>query len=63
MKYPKDPLEELWQIKREIASEYPTLDAYFKSYLDEQAERERCGVKFVSFPPRKHLVNTVSVMA
>ena len=53
MNYTEGPLEELWQIKREIASEYPTLEAYFKGFLDEQRERERQGVKFVSFPPRR----------
>ena len=53
MNYAEGSLEELWQIKREIASEYPTLDAYFKGFLDEQHERERQGVKFVSFPPRR----------
>lgn len=52
MNYPEGSLEELWQIKREIASEYSTLDAYFKGFLDEQRERERQGVKFVSLPPR-----------
>lgn len=50
---PFDPvLEEMWAIKREIASEYPSLDAYFQGVLDEQELRARQGVKFVSFPPR-----------
>ncbi len=53
MNYPEGSLEELWQIKREVASEYPTLEAYFKGFLDEQRERERQGVVFVSFPPRR----------
>jgi len=49
-----DPvLEEMWAIKREIATGYPSLDAYFQSVLDEQRERERMGAKFVSFPPRR----------
>ena len=34
-------LEEMWQIKREIAAEYPSLEVYFKGFLAEQAERER----------------------
>ena len=46
-------LEEMWQIKREIAAEYPSLDAYFKGFLAEQAERERRGVRFVRFEPRR----------
>jgi len=51
---PFDPvLEEMWAIKREIAAEYPSLDAYFQGVLDEQRERERQGVRFVSFPPRR----------
>ena len=45
-------LEEMWQIKREIAAEYPSLEAYFKGCLAEQADRERCGVKFVRFEPQ-----------
>ena len=44
-------LEEMWQIKREIAAEYPSLEAYFKGFLAEQADRERRGVKFVHFEP------------
>ncbi|MGN0854606.1 MAG: hypothetical protein ACI4R9_03680 [Kiritimatiellia bacterium] len=46
-------LEEMWAIKREIAAEYPSLDAYFQSVLDDQCARARQGVKFVSFPPRR----------
>lgn len=53
MNHPEGSLEELWQIKHEIASEYPTLEAYFRGFLDEQRERERQGVKFVSFPPHR----------
>ena len=46
-------LEEMWRIKREIASEYPTLEAYFNGMLAfQEAERKR-GVKFVSFEPRR----------
>ena len=44
-------LEEMWRIKREIAAEYPSLEAYFKGFMDEQADRERNGVKFVRFEP------------
>ena len=46
-------LEEMWQIKREIAAEYPSLEAYFRGFLAEQADRERRGVKFVHFEPRR----------
>ena len=46
-------LEEIWRIKREIASEYPTLDAYFKGMMEYQEELVRQGVKFVQLPPRK----------
>jgi len=48
-----ESLEEIWRIKREIASEYPTLEDYFKGILAYQEEEMRQGVKFVSFPPRK----------
>ena len=46
-------LEEMWRIKREIASEYPTLEAYFKGMLAFQEEERKRGVKFVSFPPKR----------
>lgn len=46
-------LEEMWQIKREIAAEYPSLEEYFKGFLAEQADRARRGVKFVHFEPRR----------
>ena len=45
--------EEMWQIKREIAAEFPSLEAYFRGFLAEQADRERRGVKFVHFEPRR----------
>ena len=45
-------LEEIWRIKREIAAEYPTLEAYFKGMLEYQEELKRQGVKFVRLPPR-----------
>ena len=48
-----ESLEEIWRIKREIAAEYPTLEAYFKGMMDYQEELRRQGVKFVSLPPRK----------
>ena len=44
-------LEEIWRIKREIAAEYPTLEAYFKGMLEYQNELKRQGVKFVRLPP------------
>ena len=46
-------LEEIWRIKREIAAEYPTWDAYVAGILAFQEEERRRGVKFVSFPPRR----------
>ena len=46
-----DTLEEVWRIKREIASEYATLEDFFKGMLAYQEEERRRGVKFVSFPP------------
>ena len=47
-----ESLEEIWRIKREIAAEYPTLEAYFKGMLEYQEELKRQGVKFVRLPPR-----------
>ena len=49
----EDTLEEMWRIKREIAAEYPTWDAYVAGILAFQEEERRRGVKFVSFPPRR----------
>ena len=49
----EDTLEEMWRIKREIAAEYPTWDAYVAGILAFQEEELRRGVKFVSFPPRR----------
>ena len=46
-------LGKMWQIKREIAVEYPSLEAYFKGFLAEQADRERRGVKSVHFESRR----------
>ena len=46
-------LGKMWQIKREIAAEFPSLEAYFRGFLAEQADRERRGVKFVHFEPRR----------
>ena len=34
-------LEELWRIKREIAAEHPSVEAYFKAFMREQSERKR----------------------
>ena len=48
-----ESLEEMWRIKREIAAEYPTLEAYFKGMMDYQEELRRQGVEFVSLPHRK----------
>ena len=49
----EDTLEEMWRIKREIAEEYPTWEAYVAGILAFQEEERKRGVKFVSFPPRK----------
>ena len=46
-------LEEIWRIKREIAEEYPTWEAYVAGILAFQEEERKRGVKLVSFPPRK----------
>ena len=49
----EDTLEEMWRIKREIAAEYPTWEAYVAGILAFQEEERRRGVKFVSFPPHR----------
>ena len=49
----EDTLEEMWRIKREIAAEYPTWEAYVAGILAFQEEERRRGVKFVELPPRK----------
>ena len=36
-------MEELWRIKREIAAEHPSVEAYFKAFMREQSERKRPG--------------------
>ena len=36
-------LEELLSIKREIAAEHPSVEAYFKAFMREQSERKRPG--------------------
>ncbi len=56
-----ESLEEIWRIKREIAAEYPTLEAYFKGMLEYQEELKRQGVKFVRLPPRAEPYPAVSV--
>ena len=45
-------LEEIWRIKREIAAEFPSLEAYFKGIMEYQEERRKSGVKLVRLPPR-----------
>lgn len=40
-------LEEVWRIKREIASEYPSLEAYFKGMQDYQDDLRKQGVNLV----------------
>ena len=48
-----ESLEEIWRIKREIASEYASLDDYFKGMLAYQEQERENGVKFLSFPVRE----------
>ena len=43
-------LEEVWRIKREIASEYPSLEAYFKGMMDYQDDLRKQGVNLVCLP-------------
>lgn len=43
-------LEEAWRIKREIASEYPSLEAYFKGMMDYQDDLRKQGVNLVCLP-------------
>ena len=43
-------LEEAWRIKREIASEYPSLEAYFKGMMDYQDDLRKQGVNLVYLP-------------
>lgn len=43
-------LEEVWRIKREIASEYPSLEAYFKGMMDYQDDLRKQGVNLVYLP-------------
>ena len=45
-------LEEIWRIKREIASAFSSLDDYFKSVLSSQDERKRNGIESVRLPSR-----------
>ena len=45
-------LEEIWRIKREIASEFSSLEDYFKSVLSSQDKRKRNGIESVRLPSR-----------
>ena len=45
-------LEEIWRIKREIASSFSSLEDYFKSVLSSQDERKRNGIEVVRLPSR-----------
>lgn len=44
----EDTLEEMWRIKREIAEEYPTWEAYAAGILAFQEEERKRGVKFAN---------------
>lgn len=46
-------LEEAWRIKREIASEYPSLEAYFKGMMDYQDDLRKQGVNLVYLPANR----------
>lgn len=46
-------LEEVWRIKREIASEYPSLEAYFKGMMDYQDDLRKQGVNLVYLPANR----------
>ena len=46
-------LEETWRIKREIASEYPSLEAYFKGMMDYQDDLRKQGVNLVYLPANR----------
>ena len=45
-------LEEIWRIKREIASSFSSLEDYFKTVLSSQDERKRNGIEVVRLPSR-----------
>ena len=45
-------LEEIWRIKREMASAFSSLEDYFKSILSSQDERKRNGIESVRLPSR-----------
>ena len=45
-------LEEIWRIKREMASAFSSLEDYFKSILSSQDERKRNGIEAVRLPSR-----------
>ena len=49
----EDTLEEMWRIKREIANEYPSWDAYVAGVFAFQEEERKRGVRFVSFEPKR----------
>ena len=49
----EDTLEEMWRIKREIAAEYPTWEAYVAGIQALQEEERKRGVKFAELPPRR----------
>ena len=51
MKY-DESLEEIWRIKREIAAEYPSLEAYFQGMRQYQETLKQQGVRFVPLPPQ-----------
>ena len=45
-------LEEIWRIKREMASAFSSLEDYFKSVLSSQDERKRNGIESVRLSSR-----------
>ena len=47
----EDTLEEMWRIKREIASEYPDWDSYIAGIFAFQEEERKQGVIFADLEP------------
>ena len=46
-------LEDVWRIKREIASEHSSLEAYFKGMMDYQDDLRKQGVNLVYLPANR----------
>ena len=55
----EDTLEEMWRIKREIASEYPDWDSYIAGIFAFQEEERKQGIIFADLEPAKPSFATV----